>query len=661
MPYIQTKVDLDLSKIRHFSKEDARQKVKAALLREAIKLSTESGQMKFYALSSTDAQDKDILPKFIRLYVFSSEPIDGTLENESIQAYAHTLVPVNYSVEVCEGSMLHVLRRFKSKSEYIFNILEDFDFLKSARAFSRASEVVSHTTKALSVDDKIQNFLRCQSLRDRIQQKYHFFDEAIQAYDSNSMQTLLPESWPVKSIMRIIRSDYCDELSLFSLICLKIQHERSHGKTIPNMLIEVPQEEPVHIGLFDTYQVYLDAMKKIIDGINCEREGAEKDKQKCLALFNQLESKLNRFIWDHFEQGAEVNPLRQNAWINLLQRVKSLFHWVALLYISDKEKKESLYGIPWIPFSAKKSAEDVSYKMNPLYRVRAEYRSGKSEADIRSIIAQHREGFELENYMKLLEKEVSQGIYTFASDYGDFNTTHQALQDVLKPKAGQTTGRFVSGLGCHLEIAEPLTERDLILMSYTSLTPVGHFMPAYSFHDGAWRSSCWLRAHDPFHEGVYVRTFERMGVDVADLSIHRYRHIDKMSHYLEIIHKMIALSNNPDKGLSEIERDYIALNLFTAHEVSFNNQPLSGDILDSPDYTPLLSRQSSLIAMLQDLLFSMDIRVEEFDNGNRSVILPGRYELEELALKTHGKYRKIKRDALVEHVNEKLLMPPRAE
>ena len=659
MTYVQTTIDFDLSKIQNLPKEKGKEKIKASLLREVSKLSIEPTAMRFFSISSPDLSDKDLLPQSIRFYIFSSRALNcfAINESKSAEAYAHTLIPIHYHSKMCEGDLEDGLDQFTTKSEYVFNILYEMNVWNALRDYSKASSILAYTTQNLSVDDKIQTLLQAQSLRDRIESKYHFFHEAIQAYDDHSLQSLLPETWSVKSIMRIIRSDCCDELSLFSLVCLKIQHERSHGKTVPNILINVPQEEPLHIGLFDTYQVYLDAMENIIDGISEVSELAVQDKKKCLNLFQKVESKLNIFMLNHLSVGAEINSLRQNAWINLLQKVKSLFHWVAMLHMSQKERMQRLIEIPWIPFSAEESSKGFYFQKHPMRRVSIEYY--QSMAMILSIIENHQEGFEIENYLRVLEQEVSEGIYTFAEDAMTPKTFH-TLQKILEPREGQSAGRFVSGLGCHLEISEPLTERDLILLSYTSLTPVGHFMPLYSFHDGHWRSSCWLRAHDPYHQGLYVRTFERMGVDISDLSIHRYRNIDRMTNYLDVIHKMLQLLDKADQGLTQVERDYIRLNLFMSHETILKSQ--TEDILDSEDSIPLLPMKKTIVAILQDLLFSMGIRIEErLSNGKVLVILPGAHELNSLSSKAHFKYKEIKRDALVEHINEKLLMPMQSE
>ena len=191
-------------------------------------------------------------------------------------------------------------------------------------------------------------------------------------------------------------------------------------------------------------------------------------------------------------------------------------------------------------------------------------------------------------------------------------------------------------------------------MSYTPLTPIGHFMPLYSFHDGNWYSSFWLRAHDAFHEARYVRTFERMACDVSDSSISRYKNLSKMNNYLELITRILDLVELED--LSEEQRVYIYLHLFMTHEVDFTKgQGLDVDLLEIDQPFVQVLKEKHFLCMLQDLLFRLNIQIADSSQGGRE-LLPGKYKIDKLLSECHAIYEKIKRKALIAHINEHLSM-----
>ena len=676
---VKTTIEFDLSKLQSFSPDEAFDKLHAACVREMIKVAFETQSAKCYFISKEDpSQKKDTLPQCIQCCILSDGPLDFLQGSESLTIDSHTIVPVHYDVESISASIEETLhqRKLCSSSEYISKLIKRLP--SNPEDFRCAEKVLDVTCKNLNLDEKIENLLKNQSLLEQIQVRYPFFYEAIQAYQSKELNLILPENWPVKRIMRIIKSESVDELRLFSMLCLKIQHERSHGKTLPNILTKTQQQEPLHIGLFDTYQVYLCSMQETLDRM----QDKNPFKIRCVKLFEALKFRLQAFMDNHYRKDFDIDPLRQNAWINILLRVKSLFLWIELFCLPRKESRKHVTEKPWEPFFLLKYQGENHFFQGFFFK-RVSY-STKNDGEIIEDICSDpdtyprylrlnnfeiveniklhlkRSGFDIERYMQDLESEVAEGVYTFSSDPSHETglKTIGIFQKILNSSDEKVVkDSYPSGVGCHLEISEDLNERDLILMNYTTLTPVGNFMPLEAFHDGAWRSPLWLRPHDSFHAASYVRIFERMGCEASDTSIGRYRNIDKIDGYLEIIHKILNFSEDPKRALTEAERNYIRLYLFMSHEVSLDSNNRKLDLLDMDFHSLNTFHSKDLQAILQDLLFSMKIRVEEqLKDGTVKTILPGDYELKDLIQKAHPVYRKLKRDALVDYINEKLLI-----
>ena len=649
----QTFIHFDLSKIQKLSMQEAFEKVRGAVLRELTKVSFEHKIRGFYFESLYDSSIKEDLdlPDSIILTIISKQALEFTQNKHLNKNEAHTLIPVRYSMQETDQKIT------KPKSSGYILYLEK-SLPSDQYDLQNASRVFELTSQAKTLDEKIKEALGNKDLRKRIESKYYFFDQAIQAYEANKLNLVLPEAWPGKKIMCIIRSEKYDELSLFSLLCLKIQYERSHGKTVVNILTETPQQEPLHIGLFGVYQTYLDTLEAIVHRIESynQKHGFFRRKftkktflSECAYIFKEVKSRLEAYILAQLYGAIKIDPLRQNAWINLLLRLKDFFQWSEGVYFPEEGEAST----EWIIFKEDIDSNGESYfKIDDIFSrpFYMEYSQNRYNALVKELYKDF--SLDIEVLMRELEEEVSQGIYIYADDQSFSGCIFHALKDILKSDK-QSQDSFVSGLGCHLELTEELTEKDLTLMCYTSLTPVGHFMPLRSFHDGAWRSSTWLRAHDSFHAGAYVRIFERMGCDISDTSIDRYKNIDQIDSYLYMVHKILSLSEEPLKRLTQSDRNYIRIYLFMAHELKLSTRDM--DLLNAEDSLEHYFNRKSLIVILQDLLYRMNIKIEgKVASGQIETILPGKYELD--IVHGYAAYKKIKRDALVEYINEKLLV-----
>ena len=657
--YIQTCIEFDLSKIQGSSLEDSFQRIRYGFLREMVKVSFSFSEHRinyiYYASSPNKAKDSEdsVLPKSILIYILSEDSLGLLKKNESTVSEAHTILPVKYHEESIEVEIDDWLEKKEPLSEDFMSMIHIKD--SDLKDLDVISNLGKETCKNLTLDEKLDELLSNQELRDRIEVKYPFLHEAIKAYDSNNLQSTRPETWPAKKILSIIRSEHCDELNLLSMLSLRIQYERSQGKEIPHILTPTLQEKPLHIALFDVYQAYLDTLENIANRMSTHQSIYW---DKCLKLFEDLRGRLKDFMSHQLKEGADLDPLRQNAWINTLQDVKDLFQWLEYFSFAMRSKTD-IPSTEWNPFIVERPLDkrdifkiDESQKYPLLYSLAPK----KVIKNIARII--EKRGFNIEKYMEVLEEEVAKGIYTFSEEIAQSHNTLNLFKELLKPSfEGDVEERFVSGLGCHFEVSEELTERDLILMSYTALAPIGNFQSLRAFHDGHWRSSFWLRVHDSAHVGCNVRIAERIGLDVSDSSIHRYRKIDQMSSYLEIVHKILTLADNPLMELTEAERNYIALHLFMGHELEFLKFKRDVEILDI-DFEPFpRMKHMSMLAQIQDLLFKMHIKVEGKNReGKMETILPGDYEIEELMTKAHPVYLRLKRDAFVEYINEKFLM-----
>ena len=655
---IRTVIDLDLSKIQKLSSEEIFNKINGSIVREMVKVSFSLHHHEIQSIYFESSEEEastpteEVIPQSIKIYLLSKEPLGFSQKNDSVLSEEYTLLPVHYQIEEIEGVIEDFPREIKNTSKYLSPIISNLDL--SITELDKISQLMDVSCEDLTLDEKIKEALANQELRKRIELKYPFFHQAIQAYESNNLHSTRPEAWPVKSILSIVRSNYCDELILFSVLCLRIQYERSHGAMVPNILTDTLQEEPLHIGLFDTYQMYLDLLENIVNRMSIHQSMYWKE---CLNLFEGLSHRLKAFMQSQLKEPSELSSLRQNAWINVLLQVKDFFQ--SLEYFLYRE--EFLQGtdpLEWEPYLVETSSSgDFFYKSESM-QYPIHFSLTKKEMKDRLKIFLHDKCFNIETYMDALEKEVSQGVYTFVEKTIFAEGFLHVFQENLEPlNKEESEYSFVSGVGCHFEVSEELTERDLILMSYTSLTPIGNFKSFRAFHDGHWRSSAWLRTHDAYHSGKHVRTFERMGIDLEDFSIDRYLKINKMSNCLEVIHKILTLSESESLGLSEAEKNYIRLHLFMIHELSFNASDSNLEILDI-DALPLASlRDMDVLSQMQDLLHSMKIKIEAKDEtGKVQTILPGDYELNALIAQAHSVYLKVKQDAFIEYINEKLLI-----
>ena len=249
--------------------------------------------------------------------------------------------------------------------------------------------------------------------------------------------------------------------------------------------------------------------------------------------------------------------------------------------------------------------------------------------------------FDVHEYMKEIEKEVASNIYSFPK-----KSSYPGLIEHMSKK-GQSE---VSGVGCHWELSEELSERDLAILTYTSLTPMGHFMPQYSFHDGYFYSSFFLHMHDAYHEARYTNTYQRMGYDPSRTSEDRYQNLDNAEDYLYLMHRMLTLSEQSQE-MRDIDKRYMSLYLFMNHEIETGDL----DVLDIKNTSLFKLCGPSRIVFMQDLFVSLGIRVD-FKRARNSVVIPGEYDFKELDEQSYPKYQRIKRDTFVAYINENLLM-----
>ena len=655
---IKTVITFDLSKLREFPIEISEKKIRGACLREMTKLGFESQkyQWHFIDVHLSDLKMSELLPESLKMEIFSKAPMSFTPENRKLELFeAHTSVPVTYSVEEWEGQLNAKKVLHADSSDYMKRIIGAWDCF-SLESLRDVSYVFKHMDCFLTFDQKFEQLLKRDSLIDQIRSRYDFFYQAIQAYQENSFHSILPEAWPVKDIMSLIREGSREVVSLFSMLCIKLQYEKFHGETVSNNLVKEVgssvQQKPMHIGLFDTYRVYLDTMKSTVHRI----KDTNPNKKKCVDLLKGIEIRLENFIAKQLNFTEEINVVKQNAWLNRLIKIKYIFQWTLLKEQNFREKKCSYPDLKWIPFSFA-GYTDQNYVLE-----RSE-KASKASTLSEKIINFYLErclsdaGFDVECHMQRIEEEVSNGVYFFAtmnnheSDWGN-------LKDYLNPNPMfPCVTNNISGVGCHLELSEELSARDLIIMSYISLTPVGHFMPLYSFHDGAWHDSFWLRGHDPFHEGRFVRTFERIGCKTSNPFISRYSTIDKMDNYFALIHKILTALEK-DSGILEEEKNCILLHLFESHELNFVQKTKKDlDLLDEDVCFDFFQIMPDQIDVYQDLLWDMNIQIEDHSKtGESKIILPGRHELRALEKRSFPIYQKLKRNALVEFINEKFLM-----
>ena len=640
--FIRTTIEFDLSLIKNFAYKEALAMIRATCLREMTKIAFENQEYQYYFISEFSSEERDsfTLPESIKLYVDSYSPLDFLSERDENKSERHTLLPVNYQSEYLEGS----IEQAPKSSEYIEHILQDFPYKDSLHELQSISNLINLITSFESLDSKIGNFFEDQKLIENIQDKYEFFYKAICAYQDSNFDSIVPENWSVKDILRLLREGTSQEIDFFSNFCLEMQWQRSQGRVVLNEWVNNFQEEPLHIGLFDTYRIYLSTMQKSLDAMP-----ENFLKQKCIDLFQNTQRYLNRFIDNQMHQPSERSSLKQNAWINALLKIKSLFQWVEMKNFSP-ENRSGAPDLDWIPFRRVISKENMVYQLehcnqeSPVFKI--------SEEQVNALIEEllWNQAFDFKTYLKEIDQEVSKGYYHLSAnlDAGDARIFEQ-FQSHLSKKNEKS---YPSGVGCHLEISEELSARDLIILGCTSLTPVGHFMPLYSFHDGEWRSACWLRGHDLYHEGKSVNTFKRMGCVSRKSGPFRFLKLDQSSMYLSMMHKILSESEQRDK-YSEAERNYMYLYLYMGHEVDFG----SSDILDLKGSHFLKTFKNFNLSILQDLLFSLKVQVESPVAGEKnSMILKGDYDLNLMTMHAHPVFERVKRNAFVDYINEAFLM-----
>ena len=411
--YIRTNIEFDLSKLKGLSPEKSFEKVKLACLRELVKFSFDSNQGMVYFLESYDSLQKDVhsLPSSIVLYILTENTLDYIEDDGGVSEF-HSMVPIKYHVEEVEGDMESEYREVSVVSEYMASILDTMP-LHLGYLKNNASHVFGITSPKLNLDEKIQLLLKDQDLRSKIESKHDFLFEAIQAYESNKLHCIFPEAWPVKSIMRIIRENNFDELTVFSMICLKIQHERSQGTIISNNLLESKsqdsQQEPLHIGLFDTYQVYLDTMFNTLELMHEDNPY----KERCMELFKEVSKRLESFMLSQLEESTKPSALRQNAWVNMLLIIKDIFHWVSLKSYSEHERKQMAPETLWDPLYYTYVESELHLKLNTLRKEPHYIAFTDNQIENYIRIFSRESGFDIERYMEILEDEVSAGIYFF--------------------------------------------------------------------------------------------------------------------------------------------------------------------------------------------------------------------------------------------------------